>query len=432
MDQTFSPPPAEPKSLIDTALEVHRKITVEGRTQLQVAAEHQKSPKWVRDMLDVAKLPENTLLELRKSPQGYNQLVKLAQSMPPNGNGSTPSGSSPSSGGSGDPTVLVAPGSAKESVISVGALPSTPRASTPMDDGSSLSSNGNGAPTPMGVPGSAKESVISREPLPRASKRSTPMGVAEEDSGHLLLRDSLNHFEEVFIFWRRTAEPKLGGLVERWLLYLGAKSWLKVGAAALVLGMAGVGTWQTVHYVRSHNADFVYRFKTAMHPSAPGAAAPHITDSHLVTSHRLELKWTAVPGALHYRVYWHTPDDHFIHPLGADVDTLGAVVDIHPIWKEGYVTVTGIAAGDIPSPHSEKIAFVTNGEKPTGFGLAAAAFGTRRDASLIRPAATFSRREKAYNRSAHCRRPSPSGRGWGEDSHSLIAPIHGQSSHQFQ
>jgi hypothetical protein len=188
------------------------------------------------------------------------------------------------------------------------------------------------------------------------------MGVVSDNSGYPLLRDSLNHFEEVCVFWRKAAEPKLGGLAERWLLYFGGKGWLRVGLVALILGLAGYGGWQAVHNIRAHTAGFWWRFQTAYHQSGSGSAAPHIFDSHIVGNHHLELKWTAVAGALKYRVYWHSSDDKDIHPLGEDVDSLGAVVDVHPLRKEGYISVKGIGPGNIPSPESEKIAFVTNGE----------------------------------------------------------------------
>jgi len=222
-------------------------------------------------------------------------------------------------------------------------------------------------PQPQSEDGDLPQAVLSEKKgsaeVPRSADAPAP---AKKDApaapGYPLIRDTLNHFEELCAFWRKTEKPQLGWLAERWLIYFGGKGWLKVGLVALVLGLAGVGAWQTVHYVWSQAGDFWYRFHTAFEKSGSGRAAPLITDHHTVTRHRLHLQWTSVPGALKYQVFWHSPDDKDISPVGGDVETLGAIVDIQPAHGKGYITVIGISAGDIPSPHSEKIAFVPTGE----------------------------------------------------------------------
>ena len=105
--------------------------------------------------------------------------------------------------------------------------------------------------------------------------------------GFPLIRDTVDELINLLTFWRH--DVHLGQIVERWLLYFGRKGWLKVGLAALVLGLAGYGGWHALHVIRSRAVGFWWRFQTAYHQSGTGPAAPQFVDQHIVTGHHLDL-----------------------------------------------------------------------------------------------------------------------------------------------
>jgi hypothetical protein len=73
------------------------------------------------------------------------------------------------------------------------------------------------------------------------------------------------------------------------------------------------------------------------------------------------LKWASLGPGYRYRVYWNSPVGRLVHPVdeASDVTTRGAVVDVNPAWKKGFLTVTAIGPGEIESPPSEPVPFET-------------------------------------------------------------------------
>jgi len=196
-----------------------------------------------------------------------------------------------------------------------------------------------------------------------------PRGPAVEgplSTGYTLIRDSVNGLTK-FLWWVKDAH--FGELAVRWLIYFGSRGWLMISVTVIVLGFTLVGAYQTTTYVHSNWGDFWWRFRTAaFHSQAPsdsGHAAPRVVETRPIDRHRLLMKWTAVPGALKYRVYWHSPDNHSIQPLDQDVEGLGAVLDVSPVMGEGYLSVTALSAGNNESPHSDRFGFIPNGENNT-------------------------------------------------------------------
>jgi hypothetical protein len=146
---------------------------------------------------------------------------------------------------------------------------------------------------------------------------------------------------------------------------LGGLGWLRVGLSLLAVGLAGYGGFQASHNIRDRTLNFWFLLHTqgATAFQAEGAGmAPQITDHHWVSGHRMRLEWTSMGSKVAYRVYWTSPDGKDIWPVGEDVSTLGAIVDVNPALKEGSLDVTAIGAGDIESAHSNKVGFFTTPE----------------------------------------------------------------------
>jgi hypothetical protein len=187
----------------------------------------------------------------------------------------------------------------------------------------------------------------------------------QEGGEYTLLRDTVNFLANILIFWG--PKDRAGDLAERWVVYCRETGWLRVGLSIAAIGLAGYGGWHLTRHVMGAVSSFGFRVSGSN--SQPGTRNPQllldgslrITKHYYIAGHRMVLKWASLGPGYRYRVYWNSPDGRNIQPVDEvhDVATPGALVDMNPAWKKGFLTVTAIGPGEIESTPTAPVLFET-------------------------------------------------------------------------
>lgn len=184
-----------------------------------------------------------------------------------------------------------------------------------------------------------------------------------EFEGYPLLRDTVDELMKLSSFWRQKFQT--GRILERWLIKARETGWFKTGFLVVFMGFSFYGVYQGSTEIW-HKARDIY-FRLQAQPGAGGAGGtaagrPEIIDHYLLAGNRLRLTWSSAGPNMSYRVYYQPTNADFDDPLGQDVSTPGAIVDINPTWKKALITVTAIAPNGVESAHSNAITFLLKPE----------------------------------------------------------------------